>query len=181
MGMDEAGVSATRATIHRHLQERGNNCCIHIKPVLNDSLSQKCLPTKDENNWIAGEALYSDESQFCISFRNQGPKVWWSERHRIQCVLSLEWIFHCLWWFAMPCHLPVLVAVGLLCFKTQRQCSYQEILEHFILQAVWRCTLTFSAGLSTCPVCQTYFHMVSWPCYYYACLASYLTWPASHR
>lgn len=102
MGTDEAGVSATRATIHRHLQERGNNCCIHIKPVLNESLSQKCLSIKDENNWIAGEVLYSDESQFCISFRNQGPKVWWLERHRIQCVLSLEWIFHSLWWFAMP-------------------------------------------------------------------------------
>lgn len=79
-----------------------NNCCIHIKPVLNESLSQKCLSIKDENNWIAGEVLYSDESQFCISFRNQGPKVWWLERHRIQCVLSLEWIFHSLWWFAMP-------------------------------------------------------------------------------
>lgn len=114
-------------------------------------------------------AKSSIQSQFCMSFRNQGPKVWWLERHRIQRV-KFRVNFPQSVMICDACHLPV-----------QRQCSYQEILEHFILQAVWRCTLTFSAGLSSCPVCQTYFHMVSWPCYYYACLASYVTWPASHR
>ncbi len=69
-----AGVSASRTTTHRRMQDMGFSCRIPcVKPLLNNRQHQKRL------DWTAAEwskVMFSDESKFCISFGNQGPRVW---------------------------------------------------------------------------------------------------------
>ncbi len=64
----EAGVKASRATTHRRIKEFGYSC------------SQRRLTwAKEKKNWTVAQwskILFSDESKFCISFGNQGPRVW---------------------------------------------------------------------------------------------------------
>ncbi len=50
------------------------------KPLLKQKHHQKHLTwAKEKKNWTAAQwskVLFSDESKFCISFGNQGPRVW---------------------------------------------------------------------------------------------------------
>ncbi len=50
------------------------------KPLLNQRPRQKHLTwAVEKNNWTVAQwskVLFSDESKFCISFGNQGPRVW---------------------------------------------------------------------------------------------------------
>ncbi len=64
----------------------------------------------------------SDESKFCISFGNQGPRVWRKdgEAHSISYLKSSV-KFHSLWWFGVQCHL--LVLVHRVFFENQRHCT----------------------------------------------------------
>ncbi len=76
-----AGVSASRTTTHRRMQDMGSSCRIPcVKPLLNNRQRQKRLAwAKDKKDWTAAEwskVMFSDESKFCISFGNQGPRVW---------------------------------------------------------------------------------------------------------
>ncbi len=63
----EAGVKASRATTHRRVNEFGYSC------------HQRHLTwAKEKKNWTVtqgSKVLFSDESKFCISFGNQGPRV----------------------------------------------------------------------------------------------------------
>ncbi len=62
----EAGVKASRATTHRCVKEFGYSC------------HQRRLTWAKEKNWTVAQwskVLFSDESKFCISFGNQGPRV----------------------------------------------------------------------------------------------------------
>ncbi len=64
----EAGVKASRATTHRRVKEFGYSC--HRR---------RLTWAKEEKNWTVAQwskVLFSDESKFCISFGNQGPRVW---------------------------------------------------------------------------------------------------------
>ncbi len=108
----EAGVKASRATTHRRVKEFGYSCRIPlVKPLLNHRQRQRRLTwTKEKKNWTVAQwskVLFSDESKFCISFGNQGPRVWrkGGEAHSPSCNLEIN----------------VTAAV------------YQEILEHFML------------------------------------------------
>ncbi len=70
-----AGASASR------MQDMGFSCRIPcVKPLLNNRQRQKRLAwAKDKKDWTAAEwskVMFSDESKFCISFGNQGPRVW---------------------------------------------------------------------------------------------------------
>ncbi len=98
----------SRATTHRRIKEFGYSCRIPlVKPLLIHRQRQRRLTwAKEKKNWTVAQwskVLFSDESKFCISLGNQGPRVWrkggWSP------VLS----FHSLWWFGVQCHLLVLV------------------------------------------------------------------------
>ncbi len=76
-----AGVSASRTTTHRCMQDMGFSCRVPCaKPLLNNRQHQKRLAwAKDKKDWTAAEwskVMFSDESKFCISFGNQGPGVW---------------------------------------------------------------------------------------------------------
>ncbi len=89
----EAGVKASRATTHRRVKEFGCSC-----------RQRRLTWAKEKKNWTVAQwsnIIFSDESKFCISFGNQGPRVWRKGGE----VLS----FHSLWWFGVQCHLLVLV------------------------------------------------------------------------
>ncbi len=64
----EAGVKASRATTHRHVKEFGYRC-----------RQRRFTWAKEKKNWTVAQwskVLFSDDSKCCISFGNQGPKVW---------------------------------------------------------------------------------------------------------
>ncbi len=77
----EAGVKASRATTHRRVKEFGYSC------------RQRRLTWAKEKNWNVtqwSKVLFSDESKFCISFGNQGPRVCrkGGEAHSPSCLKS---------------------------------------------------------------------------------------------
>ncbi len=64
----EAGVKASRATTHRRVKEFDYSC-----------RQRRLTWAKEKKNWTVAQCskvLFSDESKFCISFGNQGPRVW---------------------------------------------------------------------------------------------------------
>ncbi len=113
-GWTEAGVKASRATTHRHVKEFGYSC------------RQRCLAWAKEKNWTVAQwskVLFSDESEFCISFGNQGPRVWrkGGEAHSPSCLKSSVKFSHSVMiWVAMSS-----ACVGPLCFffLNQRHCT----------------------------------------------------------
>ncbi len=91
----EAGVKASRATTQRRVKEFGYSCRIPlVKPLLNHIQRQRRLTwAKEKKNWTVAQwskVLFSDESKFCISFGNQGPRLWrkGGEAHSPSCMKS---------------------------------------------------------------------------------------------
>ncbi len=107
------------------------------KPLLNQRQRQKRLTwAVEKNNWTVAQwskVLFSDESTFCISFGNQGPRVWrkCGEAQNPCCLKSsVKFPQSVMIWAAMSS-----AGVGPLCFlkSTVNAAIYQEILEHFML------------------------------------------------
>ncbi len=107
------------------------------KPLLNQRQRQKHLTwAVEKKNWTVAQwskVLFSDESKFCISFGNQGPRVWRkSGEAQNPCCLksSVKFPQSVMIWAAMS-----FAGVGPLCFlkSTVNAAIYQEILEHFML------------------------------------------------
>ncbi len=106
-------------------------------PLLKQKHRQKHLTwAKEKKNWTVAwwsKVFFSDESKFCISFGNQGPRVW-RKRGEAQnpCCLrsSVKFPQSVVIWAAMSS-----AGVGPLCFlkSTVNAAIYQEILEHFML------------------------------------------------
>ncbi len=126
----EAGVSASRVTTLRNLQE-------NTKLLLKHKHCQKHLTwSKEKKNWTVAQwsrVLFSDESKFCISFGNQGPRVWRKrgEAQNPRCLKSsVKFPQSVMIWAAMSS-----AGVGPLCFlkSTVNAAIYQDILEHFML------------------------------------------------
>ncbi len=124
-GMDWGWGQGIKSTTHRRVKEFGYSCC------------QRCLTwAKEKKNCTVAQwskALFLDESKFCISFGNQGPRVWrkGGEAHSPSCLKSsVKFPQSVMIWSAMSS-----AGVGLLCFlKTNVTAPiYQEILEHFML------------------------------------------------
>ncbi len=63
-----AGVSASRTTTHRRMQDMGFSCCIpRVKPLLNNRQRQKRLVwAKDKKDWAAAE--WSKRSLMKVNF-----------------------------------------------------------------------------------------------------------------
>ncbi len=159
------------------------------KPLLNQRQRQKHLTwAVEKKNWTVAQwskVLFSDESKFCISFGNQGPRVWrTSGEAQNPCCLksSVKFPQSVMIWAAISS-----AGVGPLCFlkSTVNTAIYQETLENFhasfCWQALWRCWFHFPAGLGTFSHCQRYQKLVQWPWCYCAWLASKLAWPEPHR
>ncbi len=107
------------------------------KPLLNQRQRQKHLTwAVEKKNWTVAQwfkVVFSDESKFCISFGNQGPRVWRkSGEAQNPCYLksSVKFPQSVMIWAAMSS-----AGVGPLCFlkSTVNAAIYQEILEHFLL------------------------------------------------
>uniref|UniRef100_A0A670KI36 Transposase Tc1-like domain-containing protein n=1 Tax=Podarcis muralis TaxID=64176 RepID=A0A670KI36_PODMU len=168
----EAGVSASRATTHRWILEMGFKCHIPlVKPLLNKKQCQKRLSwAKEKKNWSVAQwsqVLFFDESNFCISFGNQGPRVWRKngEAHNVRCLKSsVKFAQSVLIWGAMSS-----AGVGPLCFIQSRvnAAVYQEILEHFMLppadELYGDADFIFQQDFGTCPHCQKYQNLVQCP------------------
>ncbi|KAL0149449.1 hypothetical protein M9458_055237 [Cirrhinus mrigala] len=123
----ESGVETSRATVYRRVQEMGYRCRIpQVKPLLNQKQRQKRLTwATEKQHWTVAQwskVLFSDESKFCMSFGNQGARVWrkTGEREMPKCLKSsVKYPQSVMVWGAMS------AAVN--------AASYQEILEHFML------------------------------------------------
>ncbi len=109
----EAGVKASRATTHRRVKEFGY------------SYHQRHLTwAKEKKNWTVAQrpkVLFSDESKFCISFVNQGPRVWrkGGEAHSPSCLKSsVKFPQSVMIWGAMSS-----AGVGPCIFENQRHCT----------------------------------------------------------
>uniref|UniRef100_A0A9J8DHM3 Transposase n=1 Tax=Cyprinus carpio carpio TaxID=630221 RepID=A0A9J8DHM3_CYPCA len=109
----EAGVKASGATTHRHFKEFGYSCRIPlVKPLLRRLTWAKrrrtgLLPSGPKSS-------FPDESKFCISFGNQGPRVWrkGGEAHSPSCLKSsVKFPQYVIIWGAMSS-----AGVGPLCF-----------------------------------------------------------------
>ncbi len=105
------------------------------KPLLNQRQRQKRLTwAVEKKNWTVAQwsnVLFSDESKFCISFRNQGPRVWRkSGEAQNPCCLksSVKFPQSVMIWAAMSS-----AGVGPLCFlkSTVNAAIYQEIFRAF--------------------------------------------------
>ncbi len=156
----EAGVKASRATTHRLVKEFGYSC------------RQSCFTwAKEKKNWTVSlwsKVLFSDESKFCISFGNQGPRVWRTvgEAHSPSCLKSsVKFPQSVMIWGAMSS-----ASVGPLCFMKTNVTApvYQEILEHFMFpsadQHFKNADFIFiSTGFDNCPHCQKHQKLVKWP------------------
>uniref|UniRef100_A0A9J7XNB1 HTH cro/C1-type domain-containing protein n=1 Tax=Cyprinus carpio carpio TaxID=630221 RepID=A0A9J7XNB1_CYPCA len=120
----ESGVETSRATVHRRV-------------LLNQKQRQKRLTwATEKQHWTVAQwskVLFSDESKFCMSFGNQGARVWrkTGEKEMPKCLKSsVKYPQSVMVWGAMSA-----AGVGPLCFIKGRvnAASYQEILEHFML------------------------------------------------
>ncbi len=107
------------------------------KPLLHQRQRQKHLTwAVEKKNWTVAQwskVLFSDESKFCISFGNQGPRVWRKsgEAHNPCCLKSsVKFPQSVMIWAAMSS-----AGVGPLCFlkSTVNAAIYQEILKLFML------------------------------------------------
>ncbi len=106
------------------------------KPLLKQKQRQKHLTwAKEKKNWTVAQwskVLFSDESKLCISFGNQGPRVWRKsgEAQNPCCLKSSVKFPQSVIWAAMSS-----AGVGPLYFlkSTVNAAIYQEISEHFML------------------------------------------------
>ncbi len=114
-------------TTLRHLQEKGYQATSEPETTSEASYGLWRKLTQ----W--SKVLFSDESKFCISFGNQGPRVWRkSGEAQNPCCLksSVKFPQSVMIWAAMSS-----AGVGPLCFlkSTVNAAIYQEIVEHFML------------------------------------------------
>ncbi len=129
------------------------------KPLLKQKHRQKHLTwAKEKKNWTVAQwskVLFSDESTFCISFVNQGPRVWRkSGETQNPCCLksSVKFPKSVMIWAAM-----MSAGVGPLCFIKSKvnAAIYREIFEHFMLPSADKlygdADFIFQHDFSTCP------------------------------
>ncbi len=115
-GMDWGWGQGIKSTTHRRVEEFGYSCP-----------QRRLTWAKEKKNWTVDQVLFSDESKFCISFGNQGPRVWrkGGEAHSTSCLKSsVKFPQSVMIWGAMSS-----AGVGPLCFlKTNVTAPiYQEI------------------------------------------------------
>ena len=75
------GVSASQSTTHRRIKGMGYaNRIPRVKPLLNFKQCKKRSTWATEKRyWTVGQwsqAIFSDESKFCILLGNRGPRIW---------------------------------------------------------------------------------------------------------
>ncbi len=101
----EAGVSASRVTTLRRLQEKGYQAT--SEP---ETTSQASYLGCGEKELSGPKSSFQMKVNFAFHLEIKVPESGGSvERHRIHVAWSPVWSFHSQWWFGLPCHLLVLV------------------------------------------------------------------------
>ncbi len=162
-----AGVSASRTTTHRRMQDMGFSCLIPcVKPLLNNRQRQKRLAwAKDKKDWTGAEwskVMFSDESQF--SKVKSGSQSLEDERRgtesmllEVQCKVSTVRD-------GLGCHV-ICWCWSTVFSEVQGQHSripgsFRALHASCCWPTLWRCRFHFPTGLSTCPHCQSYQDLV---------------------
>ncbi len=124
----EAGVSASRVTTLRCLQEEGYQAT--SEP---ETTSEASYLGCGEKELSGPKSSFQMKVNFAfhlgIKVPETGGRV---ERHRIHVAWSPVWSFHSQWWFGLPCHLLVLVHC-VFWSPQSTQPSTRKFLEHFML------------------------------------------------
>ncbi len=121
-GMDWGG-SSIKSTTHRRVEEFGYSCLQSVLPGLREE-ELDCCP-------VVQSPLFRWE-QVCISFGNQGPRVWrkGGEAHSPSCLKSsVKFPQSVMIW--VQCHL--LVLVHCVFWKPTSLHPFTKNLEHFML------------------------------------------------
>ncbi len=169
-------VKASRATTHRRVKEFGYSC------------HQKRLTwAKEKKNWDCSPVVQSplsDESKFCISFGNQGPRVWrkGGEAQSPSCLeSSAKFPQSVMIW--VQCHLLVLVH-----WVFWKPTSLHPVNQYIwstscflLLTSFLKMLISFSSRTWHLPTPPKAPKLVKWPWCYCAWLASKLTRPEPHR
>ncbi len=179
----EAGVSASRVTTLRHLQEKGyqafwnRNIVRSIFPGLRRKRTGLLLSGPKPSFQMKVHFVFHLE----IKVPESGERV---ERHIIHVAWSPVWSFHSQWWFGLLCHL--LVLVHCIFWSPQStaaiyQGHFRALHASFCWQALWRCLFIFQQDLAPAHTAKGTKSWFNWPWCYCAWLASKLTWPEPHR
>ncbi len=125
---------------------------------------------KKKKNWTVAQwskVLFSDESKFCISFVNQGPRVWRKsgEAHSPSCLKSsvkfpqsvMIWVqchllvlVHCVFWKPTSLHPFTKKSLSTSCF--------------LLLTSFLKMLISFSSRIWHLPTLQKHQKLVKWPC-----------------
>ncbi len=96
-----------------HCSHKGTDMVNNVKEFGYSCRQRRLTWAKEKKNWTVAQwskVLFSDESKFCISFGNQGPRVWrkGGEAHSPSCLKSsVKFPQSVMIW--VQCHLLVLV------------------------------------------------------------------------
>ncbi len=158
-----AGVSSSRTTTHRRMQDMGFSCHIPcVKPLLNNRQRQKRLAwAKDKKHWTAAEwskVMFSDEIlQFLWKSGSQSLE---EERRgtestllEVQCKVSTVSD-------GLGCHV-ICWCWSTVFSEVQGQHSripgsFRALHASCCWPTLWRCRFHFPTGLGTCTQCQSY-------------------------
>ncbi len=152
--MDWGWGQGIKSTTHRRVKEFGYSC--H---------QRRLTWTKKKKNWTVAQwskVLFSDESKFCISFGNQGPRVWrkGGEAHSPSCLKSsVKFPQSVMIWGSMS-SAGIVFCVNKIVPLCQRHCTrlprhFGALHASFCWPAFQRCWFYFPAGFGTCPHCQS--------------------------
>ncbi len=163
-----AGVSASRTTTHRRMQDMGFSCRIPcVKPLLNNRQRQKRLAwAKDKKDWTAAEwsklcSLMKVNFAFPLEIRVQSLE---EERRgtestllEVQCKVSTVSD-------GLGCHV-ICWCWSTVFSEVQGQHSripgsFRALHASCCWPTLWRCRFHFPTGLGTCTQCQSYQYLV---------------------
>ena len=184
------GVTVSRATIHRWLQEMSYRSRIPVtKPLLNSRQKQKRIVWSTERkNWTVArwtKVLFTDESKFCITFGNtmdlecgdyQERRINQAAPNQVSSFPNLSWSGE-RWWLVV---LDNSVSWSLMLMPE----VYQQVLEYFMLlpagEEIFGCAdFTFQQDLAPAQ-CQINNEVTRRPWHWGAPLACKFTRPQSN-
>ncbi len=179
----EAGVSASRVTTLRHLQEKFYQATSEPETT-SEASYLGCGEKELDCCSVVQSPLFRWKYilHFIWKSRSQSLEEEWrgteSMLLEVQCEVSTvsdDLGCHVICW----CWSSVFSEVH--SQRSHLPGNFRALHASFCWQALWRCWFHFPAGLGTCPHCQRYQKLVQWPWCYCAWLASKLAWPEPHR
>ncbi len=179
----EAGVSASRVTTLRRLQEKGYQDSSEPETT-SEASYLGCGEKELDCCSVVQSPLFRWKYilHFIWKSRSQSLEEEWrgteSMLLEVQCEVSTvsdDLGCHVICW----CWSTVFSEVH--SQRSHLPGNFRALHASFCWQALWRCWFHFPAGLGTCPHCQRYQKLVQWPWCYCAWLASKLAWPEPHR